>query len=290
MLPAEIVRALESRGGVARAASLIRAGASREDLRRAVRRRAVELVRRGVYCVPWVPGAVRLAALHGGELACASALRAHGIWTLGGVDTHVWLGPRARAHEHTGCACIAHRDHGTSAFGIVPLEQALVQVATCLGAEAFFAAFESAWNLNRLDSRARSEIRAALPARFRWLVDIARPDAESGLESILRLRLHRLGIFLESQVWIDGVGRVDFVLAGCIILEVDGRLNHEGPSLRRRDLRRDAAAAAHGYGTLRFDYALVMHDWPIVEAAILARLCSVRGPRRWPANVGSARV
>jgi very-short-patch-repair endonuclease len=177
-----------------------------------------------------------------------------------------------------------------SAFGIVSVEQSLVQAAICLGPEAFFAAFESAWNQNLIDRRARSEVRAALPARFRWLVDIARPDAQSGLESILRLRLHRLGIFLESQIWIDGVGRVDFVLDGCIILEVDGRENHEGPSLRRRDLRRDAAAAVRGYETLRFDYALVIHDWPIVEAAILARLVTARSTGRSPASVGRTRV
>ncbi len=289
MSPTEIVRALESRGGVARAATLIRAGASREDLRRAVGRQFVETLRRGVYCVPWASSSVRLAALHGGELACASALRAHGIWTLAGPEPHVWVGERGRAHAHPGCSCITHRDHGRSAFGVVPLEQALVQVAACLGAEAFFAAFESAWNQNVLDTRARSEIRAALPARFRWLVDIARPDAQSGLESILRLRLHRLGIFLESQVWIEGVGRVDFVLAGRIILEVDGRENHEGPSQRRRDLRRDAAAAVRGYETLRFDYALVIHDWTVVEAAILARLAEQRR-RNLSRNVGAVRV
>ena len=33
---------------------------------------------------------------------------------------------------------------------------------------------------------------------------------------------------------------------------------------------RDAVAAAHGFDTLRFDYALVVHDWPLVEGAILA--------------------
>lgn len=73
-------------------------------------------------------------------------------------------------------------------------------------------------------------------------------------------------------MWIAGVGRVDFMLAGRIILEVDGRENHDGPSKRHKDLVRDAAAAAAGYETLRFDYALVIHSWPLVEAAILRRL------------------
>ncbi|MFI8633487.1 endonuclease domain-containing protein [Microbacterium sp. NPDC077663] len=108
------------------------------------------------------------------------------------------------------------------------------------------------------------------------IVDIARPDAESGIESLLRLRLSRLGIRLESQVLVAGVGRVDFVLAGRLILEVDGRLNHEGPSRRHRDLVRDAEAAAAGYETLRFDYALVVHDWPRVQRAILAAVARIR--------------
>ena len=260
-------------GGVARAQSLIRAGATREDLRRACRVGAAFRLREGVYSSPAASPGVRLAALHGGELACAAALRRHGVGVLDEQErTHVWLGARGRAHVHQPGACVVHRDAGRSAFGIVPVTQALVQVARCLGAEVFFAAFESAWNRGLLDRAGRSEVRASLPARFRWLVDIARGDAESGLESILRLRLHRMGVVLRSQVVIRGVGRIDFLLEGRIILEVDGRQNHDGATMRHKDLRRDAVAAALGYETLRFDYALVIHHWPVVEAAILARL------------------
>ncbi|MFF0909210.1 hypothetical protein ACFWZW_00795 [Microbacterium enclense] len=35
---------------------------------------------------------------------------------------------------------------------------------------------------------------------------------------------------------------------------------------------RDATAATWGFVTLRFDYAMVVHDWPVVEAAILAHV------------------
>lgn len=127
-----------------------------------------------------------------------------------------------------------------------------------------------------LASRIADEGVAPRGARRAPGIHAARPDADSGLESLLRLRLRRLGILLRSQVVIDTVGRVDFLLDGVIILEVDGRLNHEGPSLRHKDLVRDARAAALGYETLRFDYALVVHDWETVRAAILARLEIVR--------------
>ena len=42
---------------------------------------------------------------------------------------------------------------------------------------------------------------------------------------------------------------------------------------------RDAEAAAIGYETLRFDYSLVVFDWPRVERAVLARLDAIRRHR-----------
>jgi very-short-patch-repair endonuclease len=263
-------------GGIARGRDLCRQGVTRKALCRAVAGESLVRIRDGVYAVPGVDPAVYAAAEHGGELCCASALRAHGIWVLEPRPRrHVWVGPGGRVH-HARCRCVTHRDVGRSAFGTVSLVHALVQVASCLGAEAFFAAFESAWNRGLLTGSDRREIRLRLRAGMRWLVDIARPTSDSGLESLLRLRLHRLGIVLESQVWIDRVGRVDFLLAGRIILEVDGRENHDGQSLRHKDLRRDAAAAAQGYETLRFDYAMMVHSWPDVEAAVLGRLALIR--------------
>jgi very-short-patch-repair endonuclease len=74
---------------------------------------------------------------------------------------------------------------------------------------------------------------------------------------------------------IQGVGKVDFVIAGRLILEADGKENHDGETKRHKDLVRDAAASRLGYQTLRFDYAQIVHDWLTVQAAVrgaLARL------------------
>lgn len=147
----------------------------------------------------------------------------------------------------------------------------------CAGDEAFFAAFESAWRKRLLSKSAHSRIRAALPASARWLVDIARPDADSGLESLLRLRLHILGLRLDCQVVVHGVGKVDFVIDGRLILEADGKENHDGETMRHKDLVRDAAASALGYETLRFDYAQILYDWPTVQSAVLGALHRMRG-------------
>ena len=256
---------------------MLQAGASRDDLRRAVARGAISRVRDGVYCLPSTAPLVRAAAAHGGEVACASALRRRGVWVLDdAMLLHVWIGGHGRRFAHDECRCITHHDDGVSAFGDVSVVRALIQVAGCLGDEAFFAAFESAWRLGLIGRTERAEVRAGLSARQRWLVDVARPDADSGLESILRLRLLRLGIRVRSQVHIAGVGRVDFLVDGVLIIESDGRAGHAKEAERHKDLVRDAKAAAAGYERLRFDYALIIHDWPTVRAAILGTLARLR--------------
>jgi very-short-patch-repair endonuclease len=92
--------------------------------------------------------------------------------------------------------------------------------------------------------------------------------------------MHHVGVLMTSQVLIDGAGEVDFVIGDRLIIEADGKENHDDDpsrpaplvSRRHKDLVRDATAAALGYETLRFDYALIVHDWPVVEAAILAKV------------------
>lgn len=74
---------------------------------------------------------------------------------------------------------------------------------------------------------------------------------------------------------IPGVGVVDFVIGGRVILEADGKENHAGDK-RHKDLMRDAAASAAGYESLRFDYVMVVHEWPVVIAAILPALDRAR--------------
>lgn len=234
-------------------------------------------IRHGVFAVGPLDERIRAAIAHGGALTCATVLQMLGVWVLvPDPAPHVWLGPDRHAHLHPGCACVSHFFRGTPPLGAVPVELALVHYLRCSGDEAFFAAYESALRLGILTIAAQTRIRAAIRSGARWLVDLARHDADSGLESVLRLRLHLLGIRLETQVWIPGVGRVDFVIGGRLIIEADGRVNHDGASRRHKDLTRDAGASALGYETLRFDYAQIIHEWPRVQAAILAALTRLR--------------
>ncbi|WP_407358471.1 endonuclease domain-containing protein [Microbacterium sp. LTA6] len=269
--PADLLARL---GGIARGALLQGYGCTRRQLSDEVRKGSIRRIRTGVYGLWTTDPDVVTAAAHGGALTCADALRAHGVWVLPDSDAvvHVWLGGSGRTHPHGGCTCVRHYSPGTASLGIAPVAAALVHAYGCLEREAFFAAYESAWNKRLITPHDRVRIRKELPKSAEWLLDLARHDAQSGLESLLRLRLHLLGIRLDCQVDIDGVGRVDFVAGGRLILEVDGRENHAGADRRHRDLMRDAAASALGYETLRFDYAMVIHDWDAVIAAILPAL------------------
>ncbi len=236
--------------------------------------------RNGVYVLPDTSEAIIESLRHCGVIACVTAARDYGLWTLDrGAEepAHTWVHPDHRPtrvaiepHPGEGACCLFHRETPLDPPDLqrVGILHCLVQIQRCRGDEPFFAALESALRLRQIDVGQREILREAIPAESRWLVDFARLDADSGLESLLRLRLHHLGLSLTSQVPVPGVGVVDFVLGDCLILEADGE-THDGAG-RHADRVRDAAAAALGFNTLRFDYALIVHDWELVEAAILS--------------------
>lgn len=260
-------------GGIARGAHLQTLGFTRRALSSCVQRGEIERIRDGVFAVAPLHADIRAATAHGGALSCASVLQLLGVWVLEPVTVpHVWLGADRHAHPHDACVCVSHFYRGRPPLGRTGVITALLHLRRCQGDEAFFAAYESAWRKRLLSKTARARVRDGLPASARWLVDLARPDADSGLESLLRLRLHILGIRLECQVVIAGVGKVDFVIGGRLILEADGKENHDGESMRHKDLVRDAAASRLGYETLRFDYAQIVYDWPSVQSAIMSAL------------------
>ena len=254
---------------------LRRRGASRHRIRADVDLGALRPLRRGVYARAGACAAVETAALHGGALACVSAARHLGLWVLDEEPrVHVSLGRHGHTRTHDLCACVEHWDDAGSpgTFGTPSVPRVLRQILGCRGIEHFFVALESALRQSRLSPADLDWLRAHTNAVAREAMEFARCDADSGLESLLRWRLRPLGLEVRSQVRIVSVGLVDFLIGDALIVEVDGRENHESAAMRHKDLTRDAHAAAWGYVTLRFDYALIVHDWPTVELAILSHL------------------
>lgn len=204
-----------------------------------------------------------------------TAARHAGLWTLSDdTRTHVWLGAGGHSYRHSGCDCVEHWNDGPMARASAPspIPLLLRQILGCLGVEDFFVAVESALRKGLLDRPGLAWLQRHTNDAGRRALALVRSDADSGLESLLRWRLRRYRLDVRTQVVIPSTGRVDLLIDGHLIVEADGRENHEAPELRHKDLVRDAHAAMWGYTSLRFDYAMIVHDWDLVERAILARL------------------
>ncbi len=248
------------------------AGLTRSQLSAELRAGTLVRLRRGVYATAAACPPMRAAVAHGGRLACISAARHLGLWLLADDPRpHVWMRRAGRRYHRTPCDCVEHWDAGGAADGLdVPdTGRVLEQLLRCRGVEEFFVALESARRRGAIDARGLRRLAGRVDPEGREAVALSRDDADSGLESLLRWRLRGFGLPVRTQVRIFAVGVVDVLIGDRLIVELDGRDNHDGASLRHKDLLRDANAAAWGYVTLRFDYAQVVHDWPSVEAAIL---------------------
>lgn len=265
-----LVQCVKHLGGVASPRHLKRFGFDRHALLQAATDGHVLRIRQGVYVHPDVPVDARHAIAHGGLLACSSAARSYGIWVPPESRVHISMDPKRHEFSHGPCECVVHWNVRSINGWRVSVQTALEQLYACLGEDYFFAAYESAMHTGLISADARLR----LPRSVHALKELALRDVESGIESLARLRLRRSGITCEVQVRILGVGRVDLLIDGWLIIELDGRENHAGQDLRHKDLQRDARAAALGYFTLRFDYSQVVHSWDEVENAVIQTLAS----------------
>lgn len=124
------------------------------------------------------------------------------------------------------------------------------------------------------------ELFAALPRRYRRLRGLVDARAESGPETLMRLMARGLGCRVEVQVQITGVGRVDLLIDGWLIVECDSRAFHSTWEAQLEDRRRDLAAAALGFCILRFVAEDIMWRPEAVLAALRGMVFSARSARK----------
>ncbi|MFT4307584.1 MAG: hypothetical protein QM604_11910 [Microbacterium sp.] len=138
---------------------------------------------------------------------------------------------------------------GTNAcVGVV---DALIHAVLCQEPRHAVASIDSALHRGLLTLLDLGEVFTALPRRFAVLRALVDGRAESGPETLVRLMARALGYDVDVQVEIAGIGRVDLVLDGWLIVECDSKGFHSSWEQQRRDRERDLAAARLGYGTFR---------------------------------------
>ncbi len=271
---------LRSLGEVAATHELYALGHTQAGLRIAVQRGWIIRIRKGWFCLPDLDPDLVRAWRVGGRLTGASAARHYGLWVRGqDGPLEVEVAPNAcqlRSRSDSRRRLSGLSDPGVIVHWatagpsrsrvLVDLDRCLEQIALAYPAEFAFVVAESALNRKAMPFGRWERILASCPARTRRaLVDVG-TQSESGTESMLSFRMRKLGIRFRQQIRI-GEDRVDFLVGEALVIEADSNLHD-----RIADNARDTRLGILGYRVLRFDYQLIVHDWPSVKAAILAAL------------------
>lgn len=271
---------LRNWGAVARTKALTDVGITKREIAAHVTRGELIRIRPGVLALPDAPTDFLTAVTQNGLLTCASAASHYGLWLLHPPSSVHLSCLHARA-----AACVNHRSRSVPVHSYLPLVglvDVLVHALHCLPRRDAAVIVESALRrgetvpaflLERLQGRRNGEARGAL--------SIVTGSAESALEVVTRLMLIDAGYHVQCQVRIEGVGRVDFLVEGVLVVEVDGDAYHSSRRERTRDRRRNNTATAQGYSVLRFGYEDIIYHPDKVLAqvgAVLAGRTTAPGP------------
>jgi len=268
---------------------LLRDGATRRSIQAAVRRGELIHVRRDRYLRADTHEQFARAVRVGGRLTCLSLLALLGVFVLDNRRLHVHVDPSSsrlrfarKGKTRFDSARKRVRVHWTSLIEVagsscaVQVLDALAHAVLCQTPRAAIATIDSALHQGFIVESQLAELFAALPARFRSLLPLIDGRAESGPESLVRIMARMLGCDIRLQVEFDGIGRVDLVLDGWLVVECDSKQFHASWEAQVRDRERDLALAALGYSTVRFTAAMIMYRPDEVFAALRGLIQSRR--------------
>ena len=179
-----------------------------------------------------------------------------------------------------GCSTSASRRSRRSVWSTSPTKRCgavFVAYAPAHGSprlRAAIATLDSALHLNLIDLEGLAEVFAVLPAKYRALRALVDGRAESRPETLMRLMLRGLGCNVEIQVVFPGIGRVDLLVDGWLVIECDSERYHSGWAKQEADRGRDLALAALGYTTLRPTATAIMWRPEEVRAAVRGLLAA----------------
>ncbi|MGZ0713158.1 DUF559 domain-containing protein (plasmid) [Coraliomargarita sp. W4R53] len=235
------------------------AGLTRTQIRAAVAAGKLVRARKNVYLERGCLSDAMTAAVVGGRVGCTTALASWGIFVLESSHVHVHVTRHASRLRRTPDKQPPKvKLHWRPFVEEPPLDDirvtivdALIVATTCQSPRAAVASLDSALHLGLIDEANLAEIFRHVPARRQGLKHLVDARAESGPETFLRLILRALGLSFECQVEIDGVGRVDFVVEGWLVIECDSRAHHGGWEAQVRDRERDLTLAGLGYTSIR---------------------------------------
>lgn len=261
---------------------LVRTGMTGRLIAESVERGDLVHVRRDRYALASTHRDIVRAVRIGGRVSCLSLLVLLGVFVFRCRELHVLVTPgSSRLRVTKDVKAVLHWKVLTSvrdSLHAAPLIDAVAHSVLCQAPREALATLDSVVHHGLLTLDELATMFAALPLRFRPLLVLVDPSADSGPETFMRLMLRTMGVAYETQVYLDGVGYVDFVVDGWLIIECDSKEFHEGWEKQVQDRGRDLAAARLGYVTVRPLAKDILNDQASVRQA-LEQIIAVLGPR-----------
>lgn len=294
-----VERCVRRNGNVASRQTLIAARIHPASIDAARRSGVLEKLRRGMYALPEADIDQRRAVIAGGRVGCVSALRRVGVW--GGFDPalhlHVpssasrlhldeivalgrspdvrrtddafWAEPgEPRVHWQRGHPLGGRRVRSWADDWLADPLSALRQAVLCLDDEHAIAAIDSALRKNVVHARDLEPLFAQLPRRLHPLKNELDAAADSGPESIVRVRMRRAGFVVEPQIPIPGSSQLDLLINGVVGLDIDSRAWHRGQQQVSWDYGKTLQAFAFGLPILRILPHHIFENWSSTVEAI----------------------
>lgn len=202
----------------------------------------------------------RQAVRVGDRLSCVSALHPLGVFAMDASVPHIHLARSASRlrSPHSRFITLAESARADSVLHWWPLlyssdvldyrvgiRDAVAHAIRCQQPWHAIATLSNGLHQGLLSRDELTALLHQLPEAHCALLGQVDGRAEAGQESILRLLMWQLGLQCELQVQVQvqvhvsGVGRVDMLVEGILILEADSRLAHDGWELHVRDRNRD---------------------------------------------------
>lgn len=281
----DAVTALNDMDGAAHWTALAARGVSRGALLRAVTRGDVIRPARGMFAMPWCPPGVERSVEFGAPLTCVSAFAQWGVPLMQdptaihlavGTATHV---DQQRARDR---GVVVHRgdyvrpERGPWRLPGVHPAAAIKAATLCLSRRDHLVAADALLHAGLLNERDLDFSGGGTRERSLWLRAMADRRAESPLESIARLELVEGGLRVVPQARFRGIGRVDLLVEGAVVVETDGREFHDNDDAFERDRARDRALHARGLVVVRFTRKEVVSTPGLVLADTLRVLGALR--------------
>lgn len=259
--------AVAAGGGVVRVAALRAAGVPRRAIEQAVSTGRLIRPRNGWVALPDADPLLVAAARAGVVLSCLTQAGRLGLWALGDGAVHVAAPPK----RHIGEVREGTRVHWARPLVprhpdalVDPIENVLAAVVGCGPHERALAVWESALRQG-LASRESLRLMPLAPAA-RSLLEECSLHSDSGLETVIPVRLRFLRLPIRQQVWLAGHA-VDFLVGDRLVLQVDG--GHHVGVQRRSEIAHDARLTLLGYHVIRIDYVQIMTQWAQVHDVIV---------------------